>query len=172
MRNLRPPRGVYSDVLTKSQQLSIIKVTIDIRVLKVCIAWNTCRAALLLKKICLLWYCRFNSLCSNVIYFTNTSANSKTYAIPIQYGRHLWWMLHCWEGRTSLLWYIIYNVKLNCQSHFHAIKVIKVFLIVLNTGYSWVSRGRGLHFPHPRHPLGNWIGLVSIGRVPIDQTPL
>ncbi len=37
---LRPPRGVCSDVLTKSQQLSIIKVTIDIRVLKVYIAWN------------------------------------------------------------------------------------------------------------------------------------
>ncbi len=35
---LRPPRGVWSDVLTKSQQLSIIKVTIDIRVLKVYIA--------------------------------------------------------------------------------------------------------------------------------------
>ncbi len=35
---LRSPRGVRSDVLTKSQQLSIIKVTIDIRVLKVYIA--------------------------------------------------------------------------------------------------------------------------------------
>ncbi len=31
--HLRPPRGVRSDVLTKSQQLSIIKVTTDIRVL-------------------------------------------------------------------------------------------------------------------------------------------
>ena len=31
-KKLRPPLGVRSDVLTKSQQLSIIKVTIDIRV--------------------------------------------------------------------------------------------------------------------------------------------
>ncbi len=38
MLKLRPPRGVRSDVLTKSQQLSIIKVTIDIRVFKVYIA--------------------------------------------------------------------------------------------------------------------------------------